>query len=148
MHDKRRELVAVGLALLALLLAASSVLYYVEHDAQPEKFTSIPDAMWWGIATMTTVGYGDVYPVTAAGRMVAGLLAVVGIAFFALPAAIVTTGFLERMGPPGTVSPTVAPASAHELTCPHCGATIGLVAAPKVETIPTAKLAGSAHEQT
>jgi voltage-gated potassium channel len=118
-HEKRRELAAVGLALIALLLTASSILYYVEHDAQPDKFASIPDAMWWGIATMTTVGYGDVYPVTPSGRVVAGALAVVGIAFFALPAAIVTTGFLTHITPSAESPSRQLPAN--QIICPHCG---------------------------
>ncbi len=112
---------AVGLALLALLWVASSILYYVQSDGQPDKFASIPDAMWWGIATMTTVGYGDVYPVTAAGRLVAGILAVVGIAFFALPAAIITSGFLTHVAPAASSGTTSSVARGMLTSCPHCG---------------------------
>jgi voltage-gated potassium channel len=121
LHEKRRELMAVALALLVLLLVASSILFYVEHDAQPDKFASIPDAMWWGIATMTTVGYGDVYPVTGLGRFVAGALAVVGIAFFALPAAIITAGFLTHVTPANNVGTPSSGAADTFATCPHCG---------------------------
>ena len=72
-------------------------MYYVEHEAQPEKFSSIPDSMWWGIETLTTVGYGDVYPVTPAGKIISAIVAISSIGLFALPAGILASGFVESI---------------------------------------------------
>ena len=67
-----------------LLLMASSLMFFAESEAQPDKFANIPQAMWWSIITLTTVGYGDVFPVTVAGRFLAGVIAILGIGLFAL----------------------------------------------------------------
>ena len=107
---KREELVIAAAAMIILLVCASSVMYYAEHDAQPRAFSSIPATMWWAVATLTTVGYGDVYPVTPLGRLVASVVALLGIGFFALPTAIIGAGFVEVVS-----SRKLAP------TCPHCG---------------------------
>jgi voltage-gated potassium channel len=91
-----RELVVTfGLALFFLYLSAV-LLYFVESDTQPEAFGSIPRAMWWAVATLTTVGYGDVYPITVIGRICAGLVALIGVAIVALPAGILAGGFIEE----------------------------------------------------
>lgn len=80
-----------------LMLLASTLLYLVEGPGQPEAFGSIPRAMWWSIATLTTVGYGDVTPVTPLGRILAGATAVVGIGVIAMPAGIVAAALGEAM---------------------------------------------------
>jgi voltage-gated potassium channel len=72
-------------------------MYYAENEAQPEAFTSIPAAMWWGVVTLTTVGYGDVYPVTPLGKLFGAALAFIGIGLFALPAGIIASGFSEEI---------------------------------------------------
>lgn len=108
---KREELVIAAVVMGILLVCASSAMYYAEHDAQPRAFSSIPASMWWSVATLTTVGYGDVYPVTPFGRLVASVVAVLGIGFFALPTAILGGGFVEVVS-----RRRLAP------TCPHCGA--------------------------
>ena len=69
----------------------------MEHEAQPEVFGSIPDAMWWGAVTLTTVGYGDVYPKTMLGRTLGAMIALLGIGLFALPAGIIASGFAEKI---------------------------------------------------
>ena len=84
-------------ASLIVLFVISTLMYYAEHDAQPEKFTTILDGIWWGIATLTTVGYGDIYPVTQAGKVIAAFSAFVGIGVFALPTAILGSAFLEEV---------------------------------------------------
>lgn len=95
----RQEELTVSLGLvLALVVIASTLMYAVEHDAQPNAFPSIPAAIWWGVVTMTTVGYGDVYPVTPAGKLVAGVAVLLGVGLFALPAGILASGFHEEMG--------------------------------------------------
>ncbi len=113
--ERRGDLV-VALALsLSLLLVASTLMFYVEHEAQPEAFASIPAAMWWGITTLTTVGYGDVTPVTPAGRVLGAIVQILGIGLFALPAGIIASGFsraLERQREAQSVAFG---------RCPHCG---------------------------
>ena len=91
---KRREELVVTLTLvLVLLIFASTLMYYVEHEAQPDNFPSIPATMWWGVATLTTVGYGDVYPITALGKVLGAVIAILGVGVFALPAGIIAAGF-------------------------------------------------------
>lgn len=80
-----------------MLLAAATGMYLLEGAVQPDKLGSIPIAMYWAIITLATVGYGDIYPVTAGGKVFAGMAAVSGIVFFALPVAIIATGFLDQI---------------------------------------------------
>jgi len=80
-----------------LLVLAASGAYLAEHQIQPEKFGSIPAAMWWAMATLTTVGYGDVTPITPAGQIFGSLVAVVGIGMAALPAGILASGMADRL---------------------------------------------------
>jgi voltage-gated potassium channel len=94
--NERRSLYAAATLLGTALLLASGLMYHAERAAQPEAFGSIPAAMWWAIATLTTVGYGDVAPITPLGRVIAGLVAVVGVMTFALPTAILGAGFLQE----------------------------------------------------
>ena len=92
--SKRREELLVTLTIVfVLLILASSLMYYVENEAQPEAFNSIPGTMWWGVATLTTVGYGDVYPITAMGKVLGAFIAILGVGVFALPAGIIASGF-------------------------------------------------------
>lgn len=93
---KKEELLFSLSALLFLLLIASTLMYYAEHEAQPSAFSSIPTTMWWGVSALTTVGYGDVYPVTAMGKVLASVIAILGIGMFALPAGILGGGFAEH----------------------------------------------------
>ena len=81
------------LIMVILLILSSTAIYYVEHGVQPEKFGSIPAAMWWAIATLTTVGYGDAVPLTHLGRVIGGLVMILGLAMFALPVGIIASGF-------------------------------------------------------
>ena len=108
---KKEELAAVVFFMLILLIVASSLMYEVEHTTQPDKFSSIPEALWWAVMTLTTVGYGDVYPLTPLGKILASVIAVLGIGLFALPAGVLGSGFLEQIQKRGS-----APR-----TCPHCG---------------------------
>ena len=80
-----------------LLIASSTLLYIVEGQGQPETYGSIPRAMWWSVATLTTVGYGDVYPMTAIGRVFAGLTAITGIGVIAMPTGILASGFSDAL---------------------------------------------------
>ncbi len=93
----RHALLSVLLAFGIVLLAAASLAYLLERNAQPELFASIPQALWWAIVTLTTTGYGDVTPVTAAGRILAGVVMVAGILVFALWAGILASGYAEEL---------------------------------------------------
>ncbi len=97
-YEKRSELAVSAVFFGFYLIIASSLLYLVEHDAQPEGFSSIPAAMWWGSAALTTVGYGDIFPITPMGKVLGATLAIMGIAMFALPVGILATGFVEAFG--------------------------------------------------
>ncbi len=96
-RKQKEELMITLIIVLVMLIFASGLMYYVEHQAQPEAFSSIPETMWWGVATLTTVGYGDVYPVTAIGRVVGAFIAILGIGVFALPAGIIASGFESEL---------------------------------------------------
>jgi len=112
--ERRAEL---GITLMfgaMLLLGSSSLMYAIEHDAQPEAFSSIPAAMWWGCVTLTTVGYGDVYPITPLGRVAGAAIQIVGVGLFALPAAILAGGFAAHLE-------KRAQAAREQQRCPHCG---------------------------
>lgn len=95
LRSRRFELmISAGLAML-LLVFSSALLYLVEGADQPEAFGSIPRALWWSIATLTTVGYGDVAPISALGRVFAGLTAVAGIGLIAMPTGILAAAFSD-----------------------------------------------------
>jgi voltage-gated potassium channel len=91
-------------------ILCSTIMFYAEHEAQPETFTSIPASMWWGVITLTTVGYGDLYPITTLGRMISVLTAFLGVGLFALPAGILGAGFFDYMKQ-----------QRYPKICPHCG---------------------------
>lgn len=112
---KREELVLAFVMLMLLLVVSASLMYYVEGEAQPEEFSSIPATIWWSVVTLTTVGYGDVYPVTVAGKLVAGVISILGIGMVALPAGIISAGFVEEI--------TSRPSELHcdDKFCPTCG---------------------------
>lgn len=93
---RRAELIGAFLVIGILLLIASSAIYIAEHEAQPEVFGSIPESMWWSVVTITTVGYGDVVPITTAGRIVASFISIIGLLAVAIPTGIVGAGFYEE----------------------------------------------------
>jgi voltage-gated potassium channel len=95
--NARQALVSVLLGFVVVLIAASSVEYLLERDAQPDTFGSIPAALWWGIVTMTNSGYGDSVPHTLAGRMLAGIVMICGIVVLALIAGILATAFAQEI---------------------------------------------------
>jgi len=112
-RSKRAELMVTLFVLILILILASSMMYFAEHEAQPETFSSIPASMWWAVATLTTVGYGDVYPVTAIGKVVGCIIAIAGIGMFALPTGILGAAFAEEV--------QRQKANPQPIICPHCG---------------------------
>ena len=97
LYIERRALLGCFVILCGATLVAAALMHLAEGAAQPEKFGTIPDAMWWAIVTLGTVGYGDAVPVTAAGRLVAGLTIFVGLLMVALPVGIVATAFANEV---------------------------------------------------
>jgi len=86
-------------------------MYFIEHEAQPQAFPSILSSMWWAVMTLTTVGYGDVYPITPLGKFLGAFIAVLGIGMFVLPAGILASGFSEE----------IQSRRDRRSICPHCG---------------------------
>jgi len=97
LRSKRYELVGSFFFVTLLMLLSSLLMYVLEHDAQPTVFRNAFSGLWWSIATLTTVGYGDIYPVTALGRILASIIALTGIAALAIPTGIITAGLTERI---------------------------------------------------
>ena len=97
-RSESRALLGALLVMVSLILFAATGIYYIERAAQPEVFGSIPAAAWWALSTLTTVGYGDVVPVTVFGRLFGGLIMIFGLGMFALPIAIIATGFAQETG--------------------------------------------------
>jgi voltage-gated potassium channel len=93
--DQRKSLGAAFFILFIVLIISSSGMYIVEKDIQPDKFGSIPQSMWWSIVTLTTVGYGDVYPLTSMGKFFGSIIIILGIGTVALPSGILASAFTE-----------------------------------------------------
>jgi voltage-gated potassium channel len=93
---QRRTLLATFVVMLTTLFIASTLMYAAERDVQPGSFGNIPQAMWWGVTTLTTVGYGDVVPISPTGRFMGMVIMLLGIAMFALPTAILAAAFIEE----------------------------------------------------
>ncbi len=108
--EKKGELTITAFVTFLALLVSSFLIYYIERDVQPDKFPNILAGFWWAIATLTTVGYGDVYPVTAFGKVISGFVAFLGIGLVALPTGIIGSGFMEKIDK-----------RKHKITCPKCG---------------------------
>jgi voltage-gated potassium channel len=119
---KRGEMFIAFFIMFVLLILGSALIYFAEHTAQPEKFSSVLASLWWGIETMATIGYGDMVPVTPLGKIIAGIVALLGVGLFALPAGFLASGFIEEVNRKkeerlGIHQEMVAGSA----TCPHCG---------------------------
>lgn len=108
-YIQREQLLVSFVFIIFVFVFASSIIYIAEKDAQPDKFSDIPSAMWYTIATITTVGYGDVYPITTIGKVTGGLISMTGLLLFAIPTSILTSGFLKISQ------------QTRKQICPHCG---------------------------
>lgn len=122
-RDKANQLLAAFLATGVLLVFSSSLVYFAERGAQPEVFPSIPAAMWWGIITLTTVGYGDAYPVTPLGQLFGAMTALIGIGIVALPSGILASGFIGAFDDDEGARSTATEIG--EERCPNCGHPLG-----------------------
>ena len=126
---KSREMCVSIFFVFILLTVASLLIYYAEHDAQPDKFSNAFSGLWWAVATLTTVGYGDIYPITVVGRILGAVIAIMGIGMVAIPTGILSAGFVEVLE---KNNPEAADDKAEEdkdkdeekekfTYCPHCG---------------------------
>lgn len=93
--ERRHELILTVVLALALMVVGATAMWVVEGPVQPDKFGSIPRAMWWAAVTLLTIGYGDVYPVTVAGRVLAVVVAIAGVGLIAMPAGILAAAFSD-----------------------------------------------------
>ena len=138
-REEAHSIAALVFILCLTLTVSGTLAYMVEGDEQPAVFNSIPAAMWWAIETLTTVGYGDMVPATVAGKLLGGLVSIVGIGTLALFSGVITVGFLEQLKvrrEQRTTSVISVRSDDHDLdpapgshpsdgTCPHCGAGLG-----------------------
>ena len=97
LRNESHSLIAAISVLLLFTVIAATCIYYIEHTAQPDVFSSIPASLWWALVTLTTVGYGDAVPVTALGKVFGGLITILGICFYALPAGILSSSYTTQM---------------------------------------------------
>lgn len=97
LKEKKEELIITLGLMMIILIIISTLMYYVERDAQPEHFSSISKAIWWGIVTLTTVGYGDVYPITGLGKLLGGIITLMSIGLISLPSGIIASGYTEQI---------------------------------------------------
>jgi voltage-gated potassium channel len=115
---KKAELGVTLFVMSILLLLASTLMFYIEHDAQPDKFPNILASFWWAIVTLTTIGYGDVFPITGWGQLLAGLTAVLGIGLVAIPTGILSSGFMSAIDKKDEFDKEEVEVPKF---CPHCG---------------------------
>jgi voltage-gated potassium channel len=150
-RSKAQQMIASTFLVFMVLILASLLIFYAEHDAQPDQFKNAFSGLWWAVATLTTVGYGDIYPVTPLGRFFGAVIAILGIGMVAVPTSILSAGFMEALeknsngkghaaeksaekadGDPSGETPPVPDTHPHAAArtdepfeppqyCPHCG---------------------------
>ena len=147
-RSKAQQMIASTFFVFIIHILASLLIYYAEHDAQPEQFENAFSGLWWAVATLTTVGYGDIYPITPLGRFLGAIIAILGIGMVAVPTSILSAGFMEMLEketadasdaekaagqmkkterPAGTDSGHAHPSASADSEfeppqyCPHCG---------------------------
>ena len=96
-RSKAQQMIASTFFVFIILVLASLLIYYAEHDAQPDQFENAFSGLWWAVATLTTVGYGDIYPITPLGRVLGAVIAILGIGMVAVPTSILSAGFMETL---------------------------------------------------
>ena len=97
LHKEREKLYITIFFMMIMILLASSIMYFAENNTQPEKFPNIPATLWWAVATLTTVGYGDVYPVTVLGKLLGSIISITGIGLIAMPSGIISMGLIKEV---------------------------------------------------
>ena len=93
----RTEVAVTLFASVVVVVFAGILMYYAEHETQPEVFNNMSQSIWWAVATLTTIGYGDIYPITAMGKIIASSLAFVGVGLVAIPAGLISAAYVEEI---------------------------------------------------
>jgi voltage-gated potassium channel len=137
-REEAQSIGAILFMLVITLMMSGSIMYMLEGDAQPEVFSSIPAAIWWALVTLTTVGYGDMVPITVGGKIFGGFVAIVGVCTLALFSGLLTVSFMDQLRLRREQHRAMLRARAHEAhghphesTCPHCGQAMPKPAAVK-----------------
>jgi voltage-gated potassium channel len=113
--SKKKDVLLATMYIMGMTILMSAVfMFYAENGEQPENFSSITATLWWAVATLTTVGYGDIYPVTIVGKVLATVIAITGIGVVALPTGIISSGFIEELRDHQTDD------FEESVVCPHC----------------------------
>jgi voltage-gated potassium channel len=112
-REKKNDLYMTFFIAGLMLLVSGFLMYSVENPVQPDKFTNVFASMWWAVATLTTVGYGDIYPITTLGKIISSIVAFMGIGLIALPTGIISAGFIGKLNHKTEKETTGK--------CPHCG---------------------------
>ena len=128
LYEKRNQIISSVFIVLILMLASSLCMYSVEHDSQPEVFRNAFSGIWWSMSTLLTVGYGDIYPITTLGRIMAICIAYLGVGAVAIPTGIISAGFVEQYQRKSSIS-NVRDADIHEIAeifvdARHAGKTV------------------------
>ena len=118
---KQSELLSSIFVVLLLMIVASVLMFSIENKAQPDNFRNAFDALWWAFATLTTVGYGDIYPVTVLGKILSSIIAILGIGLVAVPTGIISAGFMENMSKSTEDEKKEQTDIAEIKYCPYCG---------------------------
>ena len=121
-RKKAQQMVASIFFVFIVLILASLLIYYAEHDAQPNQFENAFSGLWWAVATLTTVGYGDLYPITPLGRFLGAVIALLGIGMVAVPTSILSAGFMETLEKQTAGQTEEDAGSAASDPCPHAAA--------------------------
>jgi len=108
LKKEKEKLITTIVLTIIMIFMASTIMYYVENQAQPDVFTNIIETTWWSIATFTTIWLGDVFPITVAGKICGGIISLLGIMIIALPSGIICSGFMDEL-------------YKEKKICPHCG---------------------------
>ena len=115
LKNTRNDILVTVFMVFILLVLASTLMYSLENEAQPEAFENIGQALWWAVATLTTVGYGDIYPITGLGKLLSGVIALLGIGIVALPTGIISSAYIEEVQK-----------NKKTCVCPKCGEQINI----------------------
>lgn len=115
---KATQLLSSMFVVLILMVVASLLMYNIESEAQPDVFQNAFSGMWWAVATLTTVGYGDIYPITVMGKVLSAIIALLGIGLVAVPTGIISAGFMEYISEQNV---TQEPSDKIKHYCPYCG---------------------------
>jgi len=114
----KTELISTLFITFIVLLFSANVMYIVENKAQPDTFKNMGESLWWAVATLTTVGYGDIYPITSLGKVISGFMALIGIGIVAIPAGLLSSAFVSE------IEDRKRKKLGKENKCPHCDKTL------------------------